>query len=806
MNLGNFNKKGKIMTKIMLSLLLLAVCFVESFSADLLFDHSKGVSMWKKVSSEAKLEVITASNGEKMMHYRVPKFNGKNAAWPSFEAKFPIADWSGYELLTLEVINDSPSPVSLRYYIGDSKQPVRQGRLRVTVIQPYSCEKVIISLETLKQKSNISQMGNIHFFFNHPGADVNLMIGKIELVKLNEEVAPMDPVLQNEMVKKSEGIINNLEAKTLESFKKIGMKNAQNPQDLELLKSVGLRFVEAVKKDRTLVAQTDLSPVEKQYAMYKLSSMGEWLNRLNSLLAWRKTQNNDNEVLFASFPATARLFPQLGKLPVGDTTKLEMKLAGRERESRQIGLTPMTKDLEGVHLEWDIPVNKDGKKFPGVLASNPVGYVEVKTASPIGTNFFGWYPDIILTDRTATDVAKIDTQSFWVTAVAEVDATPGMYNGTVRALDANGNKLGEFPFNIEIYDFNVPAHSPLPLMMSSPLKGQSHEYATDFLAQYYIDLDHIYHGGNFPNFDLLERQRDRGQLSAFCLAYVTGPTAKETVDAAIERNKRRIRKGYDEAKRRGLLDYAYVYGFDENHTSLFKQNNTIVQALMAEFPDVTIYTTAVDVNLGESAFKDVQGWIPLTFNYDEKKVKVTRSKGKKVGWYICLTPGPPYANMMLENDPGEIRSLMGWQTAKYRPETFLYYQTILWTGKRISREPVKTIKGAYSDWNPLAFTVYHQDGMMIYRGENNTFIPSIRLELFRDGLEDYAYIRIAEAVGGEAKELTEVPKYLVKDLKNFSVDPAATEKYRDNLARAIENSGKGRTVNPWPKGSGINAK
>ena len=137
----------------------------------------------------------------------------------------------------------------------------------------------------------------------------------------------------------------------------------------------------------------------------------------------------------------------------------------------------------------------------------------------------------------------------------------------------------------------------------------------------------------------------------------------------------------------------------------------------------------------------------------------------------------------------ESRLLMGAMTAKYRPDGFLYYSLDIWN----ANQPIET--GPFTQWNPVSWTTYHGDGSLICAGPGDKPVPTIRLENYRDGMEDFAYacileeaIRRVEARGElsepekawleEAKEAVVVPESLVKSMAEYSHDPAELYAYR----------------------------
>ena len=141
---------------------------------------------------------------------------------------------------------------------------------------------------------------------------------------------------------------------------------------------------------------------------------------------------------------------------------------------------------------------------------------------------------------------------------------------------------------------------------------------------------------------------------------------------------------------------------------------------------------------------------------------------------------------------------MGPMTAQQRPDGFLYYQISIWN----SRRPITT--GPFTDWDPRSWTTYHGDGSWTCVGPDGTPLPTIRLENFRDGLEDYAYARLLEsavttveaspelrAAKGDwlkqARLALEVPAEVLKSKTEFTHDPAALYRWREALAQGIMN-------------------
>ena len=120
---------------------------------------------------------------------------------------------------------------------------------------------------------------------------------------------------------------------------------------------------------------------------------------------------------------------------------------------------------------------------------------------------------------------------------------------------------------------------------------------------------------------------------------------------------------------------------------------------------------------------------------------------------------------------------MGAMTQKFRPDGFLYYQCAIWNSERC------ITSGPYTDWNPQSYRSYNGDGSWTCAGPGGTPLSTIRLENFRDGLEDLAYARLLEKKSGR---VVKVPEALVKSRIEFSFDPEELYSWRNRIADALE--------------------
>jgi hypothetical protein len=161
--------------------------------------------------------------------------------------------------------------------------------------------------------------------------------------------------------------------------------------------------------------------------------------------------------------------------------------------------------------------------------------------------------------------------------------------------------------------------------------------------------------------------------------------------------------------------------------------------------------------------------------------------------------------MFIECPAIEGRLLMGAQTQRMKPDGFLYYQISIWNAASA------IMSGPYTDWPVLTYENYHGDGQWTCVGPDGIPLPTIRLENFRDGLEDYAYAKLLEEklrIGGtdewirRARAALAVPREVMDTMTNYTDDPAVLYRWRDAMADLIEEAQRlhpTSTTNPQRK-------
>ena len=819
------------------SLALLAALPAGAATVLLDFESETDLRVWHYERSAAGTPVRElsrveryATSGRFSMCFRSPAWKTGMGEWPSFEGTPPVTDWSRCDRLAFDVTNVTGAQQQLFLFISDSKIATRGGLLHRQALPAYSCTRVAIALGKLAaHRVNPADVHVLHFFTERPPADMEVYIDRLVLLRPGEPLPALSPAFLAEFAPLQQRHVDAVRRLAAAAGARLRKMTAGAPS-LAAWAGAALRAVDAkVNAYAGRVAQADPAAFEDQTpatlpvelgSLEALAKLRAGFAQVRPRVQAGKKPRPDLVVGFAT--SMEKVLPRALPSSLTVSERAEIRLAQNEKESLQVIVLPCERDVNVRVRVADLRGPK-GARFPAANVDAVVmGYVQTRTEPPYGSSHVGWWPDPILNFQTTAGIARGDAQAFWIRFRAPKNQPAGLYHGKLE-VEADGARVFSFDLAVRVYGFRLPDASPLPLAVTfwpmyyepgdkegSWREGELRDTSWmqhkrewgDFLADYYLTYDSLYAFAHWaPDFEVLQRLHKQGRLGRFNLGYysICGESPaevekwrKSTVDV--------IRPRYEKARELGLLEFAYIYGCDENPESMFPGVQRAAEILKKEFPGVTILTTTYDHTFGTgSVIKAIDAFCPLTPRFDPKLAAQARASGKEVWWYICCGPGHPFANMFVEYPAIEGRLLMGAMTAKYRPDGFLYYQISIWNGKPITAGP-------FTEWDPRSWTTYHGDGSWTCLGPGGTPLPTIRLENFRDGLEDYAYARILEATIAraeaspdlrarradwlaKAKVLLIVPDDVAKSLTEYTHDPAAVYRYRDGLAEAIEAAG-----------------
>ena len=513
---------------------------------------------------------------------------------------------------------------------------------------------------------------------------------------------------------------------------------------------------------------------------------------------------------------TALTFPTADDL---GSRSIALELAGRERESAQI-LVSTAADVEwrAGSLEMPTLVDAKGNPLKGEVTWQRVGYIG-REPGYYHTSYPGeapfeekWIPDPLF-PAAPFRVRRAATQALWLTVRADADAAAGTYRGVVRVTEG-GVLRAKVPLAVTVRPFALPKTFGLKTafsLMDGFTRAQYGEAREREMKTQAIDvlLDHRLNPDDIsrttpPELEDLLHARERGMNAFNILNVARRPKSKRTKwvifsepgEAESEEFyrdfKARLEPAVKAYREHGLLDMAYVYGFDERGRDYYKGVDTIWNNLRRDFPGVPLMTTAkmyadLAANKTNSPYLLSSDWYcPTTDKYKPELSDDLRAKGKQVWWYTCCTPRSPYANMASFEWPAvDGRILLGWMTPLYRADGFLFWHVNHWKDDPCIDESDVFVR----PWRTRNMTIRGpitgcaSDGVFLYPGKDH-ILPSIHLALVRDGVEDCEWYQLAAAKAG-AEKVDALARELVASMKEFSRDPAKIRDVRRRVGDLI---------------------
>lgn len=512
-------------------------------------------------------------------------------------------------------------------------------------------------------------------------------------------------------------------------------------------------------------------------------------------------------------------------------------MAKDESESFQLVIFPEGNDVRNLNVEFSgfIP-NEQTIAFH----YNKVGYV--KTANPTyDVENVGWWPDPLLPEKSLT-VSKFEVQPLWCRFNTTPTTPSGVYKGTIKVSSGKENRI--ITIVVKVRKFTIPRpgtfEAPFGLYKFAiedwyfgkrgTMSVEEFKKWAEMLGEYRLTPKNI--GTEFINktFELVNGNKELATVDMSALnPMLPELTKKYYPDYTYELYRLPSAPGLEEKLKKGSLmtpeeltapfekhlkewekqeftDKTYIYGIDEPQSEeILNYCGEIYSSLKAEHPFIKIMQT------GNCVLPDLIGlvdiWCPLSSNAWDPFFQERVKDGDKLWQYVCISPNPPYANFFVD-EPGVDHRNLFWQTRKIGASGMLYW-TVFWVNKLKNKAcdgkhsfPDIPFDFTNSEFYTDSWNHANGDGMMLYPGKDLKPLPSIRLEIIRDGIEDYEYfvvldklIKLVEQIPAYknnrnlldiARKLTKVPDTIVQSATIYTKDPELILNQRKQIADMIE--------------------
>lgn len=434
---------------------------------------------------------------------------------------------------------------------------------------------------------------------------------------------------------------------------------------------------------------------------------------------------------------------------VAETGRIEM-FPGEE-EAVQLVLVPM-RDIENVTVRIT-PQGSAAGVLDDAVSWRVVGYVKIdkpamnhRQDTPFP--YSGWWPDPLL-PMERFSLEQETFQPIWIQVDLPRSVSPGAYPLTAEVVDAGGKVLAASDLMVEVLPGQLPerwhmkkvlgfserlARDSLASWMRHP--GGAVKYGDrwddvaprfhDMLLKYRIGIGSWYDGVETYPPALLQLAREQGQNFFF---HSTGLLARYNDEGELIVRPGDVNRVLNVTipflKQHDLLDMTWIFGFDEQWSEAFDladQTFTRIKETGAiTATTIKDYSYGTQTPLGDS----VDVFIPSVHaGFNLSLAREARAMGNQVVWYSTR-------DFNIETDTIHAR-LIPWRTMAVGSEGYLIWAMNRWVGNdQFVGDQIRTT------WNAqLDGVTPSSSAMMIYPAKDGP-VASIRLENFRDGVEDY---------------------------------------------------------------------
>lgn len=481
------------------------------------------------------------------------------------------------------------------------------------------------------------------------------------------------------------------------------------------------------------------------------------------------------------------------KISKDSVTETEIKMAKNEDEFCQISLNS-GKAVRKISL-------KVNESYDGIA-------IRIMKEYLISCGNEKW-PDALVPLNGTFNLKKNETSTFLIGFTADKNAKSGDYKYSVSLIDESGNELGKCKITVHIWDFALPdvASCGTAFEIFPECIKRFHKYdendkeAAIKIYKSYYDLMLSYKVLPFDlPYEITDPRADEymsdSRVTSFRIKWEEDDETLTAIYSKLSENPEWMKKAFfyaydepinisqlDELKKRVDRIRNLCPGIDINVSYYmnvqYDENRDQIDFMT---PLVDVLTAKSICWIDDNIYSTEQMKTKASFSYRMNQLK---QEGKKIWWYVCAGPGYPYCNLRI-NDKGIWHRQLFWQQYEYGVEGFLYWCANCWQNTNDPWQDMETVKTMVRD--------VYGDGSVLYPGSTVNIdgaCPSLRLEMIRDGIEDYDLFNIASDLFGK-KWVIDMIEKTTPSLTDHSDSEDLFIQLRNEIGDAIENAVKNK--------------
>lgn len=460
-------------------------------------------------------------------------------------------------------------------------------------------------------------------------------------------------------------------------------------------------------------------------------------------------QSNKGGVTVWHSPSTVPVLKNT-VLPKKEGLRISLSAARGEGESFQLVVTPSRSELLTISLKQSYLLGPYGFKIKKkYIEWHPVRYVHIR--SRLGGSIEMDWPDPLSWDRE-TRIESVKNVPFWVTVNVPASAVPGKYFGKVTVIvTGKETELINIPIELEVLPFELP-FSPT-FKTNQQLWGVQREHARPWLkelaARKMFDANIWYSNPTEQKW----RMEQLGQ-NTIKINMVGGHGPKPIELSGNKIFTQEYGKIFQQLLKNQVryllknqwIDKSFIYLWDENwgDHDVFDMVSYLIGLTREVTVDVPILA-ALPLNPQTESHINIH----LSDYSPPEYIKKHVAKGNEF-WR--------WGNVALElgNAPIVTRCSYGFEAVKLGCKGAYSWSVSAWD----NRDP----------W--LDLDSKNWIGSFFYPGRHigsipNRPVPSIRMELLRDGIEDFEYVTILKNLikNSDSVKAQQAEKLIIKSLK-----------------------------------------
>jgi hypothetical protein len=509
------------------------------------------------------------------------------------------------------------------------------------------------------------------------------------------------------------------------------------------------------------------------------------------------------------------LFPQT----IND--RIDISLARNEYESFQLAVLPFVKNPAGLTVEISDLTNDKGEVIPKKYVNiSVVGYNKIEWQADYVADK-GWHPDPLMPIQQGMSFDWSDVcRPVWITVYAPSGTKPGSYTGIITVKDL-GMKSVEAAVKCRVWDFDLP--------VASHLKTHSWDEIEYFRDFYNLDEFPVEWYERFCNL-LLKNRFNPGSAG---VNYVS-----QTPNSAGEYDFSKVEKVLSYCIEKGLTRFSIIqmkkglytpedaekaYRFVTAYTKFLKNKGWLDKALVELWDEPTdlewpyIKERAerlkkIDPDLRLQLFAEggpydffdrstdkyglnnlVNIWAPVNIIESPE----TQARGGEIWTYFCTLARESAPNFFIDC-PAIYQRSIAWYCWMYGVDGFEHWSSnYFW--RNVNKGKPMDQKWPNVPWDSRTYYYFNGEGQLVYPGPDGVPYSSVRLENFRDGMEDYEYLfrlrellekykdNTSDATLNEYRQLMNPEEYLLfKYPRKIKVTLENTLRYPDQPERILE--------------------